>query len=400
MLHELWLAFYLTMGNFDELAVKHYADLAELFKWQWPLDPLVNRDFWKSNLRDWIREKKFFELVEVTGKKEKWRSAELLPWLGYETMETQIILDDGVPARLSINMMNRGDVIVLKALGRLLPSMEARQKNMEGFLHELKKRVTEILNQEAQAENERISRGVRVSRYSWKTEYVWVYLIYSFGEFINFELMPPGEEMDAVESAFAESRIASSGLLREINAEELKANVRKEADGGVWVDNIPMVDQGMKGYCTVATIERVFRYYGISLDQHLAADLAQSSALMGTRISLGIEAARKLAKGNDLRLRVLRESNRERIRGDRIAEIISQGFPIIWNVDLSKSDEPGNPSFGAYFSGHTRLIIGVNIEKNEIYYSDSWGLLHQKKIMSLENANRIHVSAFYFEPRN
>ncbi len=400
MLHELWLSFYLTMGSLDELAKARYALSAEVVKWQWPKDPLSDKDFWSTDLRESIKKTFFFELIEEMGTREKWRSEEFLPWLGYETMETQVILQDGVPIRLNINMTSRGDARVLMATGKLLPAMQVRQNNMATFLDELRKRVSEILNQEAEAKDERVSRGVTVSRYRWKTDFVWVSLNYSLGEFINFELTPPGEEMDAVESAFAESRLVSSGLLREMNTDELKKNVREEADGSVWIDNIPMVDQGMKGYCTVATMERVFRYYGISLDQHLAADLARSSALMGTRISLGMEAAQKLLKGNDLRLRELREGNRTKIRADRVAEIISQGFPIIWNVDLSQSDEPGNSAYGRDFSGHTRLIIGVNVEKNIIYFSDSWGLLHQKKAMSLENANRIHINGFYFEPRN
>jgi hypothetical protein len=400
MLHELWLSFYLTMGSFDEVAKARYHCVSEVKAWQWPKDPLKDEAFWKTDFKKAIEQSSFFELIEEIGTKQTWKSEEFLPWLGFETMGTQVTLQDGVPVRLNINVTSRGDATILSASGKLLPVMKDRQKNMKNFLHELKKHVEEVLNQEAETEEERISRGVTVSRYLWKKDFVWVRLNYSIGEFINFELSPPGVEMDAIETAFAESRVASMGLLREMNSEELKANVKETEDGGLWIDHIPMVDQGQKGYCTVATMERIFRYYGIALDQHLAADLARSSALMGTRISLGIEAAEKLLKGNDLRLRAIRESNRGSLRIEKLAEIISRGLPIIWNVDLSSSDEPGNSAFGDSFAGHTRLIIGVNVGKEEIYFSDSWGLLHQKKTMSLENANRIHINGFYFEPRN
>ncbi|MFR4224380.1 MAG: hypothetical protein ACLT38_12745 [Akkermansia sp.] len=35
------------------------------------------------------------------------------------------------------------------------------------------------------------------------------------------------------------------------------------------IQDIPMVDQGQKGYCVVATAARIFAYYGMDyVDQH------------------------------------------------------------------------------------------------------------------------------------
>jgi hypothetical protein len=39
-----------------------------------------------------------------------------------------------------------------------------------------------------------------------------------------------------------------------------------------------MVDQGEKGYCVVASVERVLRYYGGTVDQHELAQIANSDA--------------------------------------------------------------------------------------------------------------------------
>ena len=36
--------------------------------------------------------------------------------------------------------------------------------------------------------------------------------------------------------------------------------------------------------------------------------------------------------------------------------------------------------------GHMRLIIGYNSIANEVLYSDSWGLGHEEKRMSLDDA--------------
>jgi hypothetical protein len=53
-------------------------------------------------------------------------------------------------------------------------------------------------------------------------------------------------------------------------------NVKKDDKGFTWIDSVPMVDQGQKGYCVVASIERVARYFGAEMDQHEMAQLANS----------------------------------------------------------------------------------------------------------------------------
>ena len=45
-------------------------------------------------------------------------------------------------------------------------------------------------------------------------------------------------------------------------------NVKTEENGDVWIDNIPMVDQGPKGYCAPATFERAMRYMLVPADMY------------------------------------------------------------------------------------------------------------------------------------
>ena len=59
------------------------------------------------------------------------------------------------------------------------------------------------------------------------------------------------------------------------------AHVKKLPNGDVLLETVPMVDQGQKGYCVVATAERVMRYYGVQVDEHELAELANSSATAG-----------------------------------------------------------------------------------------------------------------------
>ena len=62
----------------------------------------------------------------------------------------------------------------------------------------------------------------------------------------------------------------------------IKDNIIRDPRGDVFVDNVPMVDQGQKGYCSVAAAERVLRYYGVDVDEHEIAQAAGTSAEEGT----------------------------------------------------------------------------------------------------------------------
>jgi len=66
---------------------------------------------------------------------------------------------------------------------------------------------------------------------------------------------------------------------------ELLANVKRTEEGDVWIDNIPMIDQGEKGYCLPATVARIFSYYGMDgVDMHAMASMCDTVAGGGTTI--------------------------------------------------------------------------------------------------------------------
>ena len=49
-----------------------------------------------------------------------------------------------------------------------------------------------------------------------------------------------------------------------VSESDILDNVVSTIFGDVYIKNIPMVNQGNKGYCVPATVERVLRYYGIN----------------------------------------------------------------------------------------------------------------------------------------
>ncbi len=65
-------------------------------------------------------------------------------------------------------------------------------------------------------------------------------------------------------------------------AKKIVDNVVHDPRGDVFIDNVPMVDQGQKGYCAAASAERVLRYYGVEVDEHEIGQAAGTSADGGT----------------------------------------------------------------------------------------------------------------------
>jgi hypothetical protein len=264
-------------------------------------------------------------------------------------------------------------------------------------------------------------------------------------EFVRLRLTPLPKQLGlgslATTAGSAGQRVSKTSLL---------ANITRDPNGDVFIKNVPMVDQGPKGYCAVATAERVFRYYGMPVDQNEMAQVAQTGAGGGTnpdtmlkaltalqgRLHVHVRAISKWeyaefnkmitdynreAKRNKKReinlagMRVidigeiygsmdpdsLKESKTVKKKGDfekfkrEIAEKIDRGIPVMWGVELGLYPEPEIPQAKG---GHMRLIIGYNDKTNDIIYSDSWGARHAMKRMPMDNAFPMTTGLYFMEP--
>ena len=230
----------------------------------------------------------------------------------------------------------------------------------------------------------------------------------------------------------------------------LTANLTRDPGGDVFIKNVPMVDQGPKGYCAVATAERVFRYYGMPVDQNEMAQVANTGAGGGTnpdtmlkaltalqgRLHVHVRAISKWeyaefnrmitdynreAKRNKKKeinlagMRVidigeiygsmdpvsLKESKTVKKKGDfekfkrEVAEKIDKGIPVMWGVELGLYPEA---EIKQAHGGHMRLIIGYNNKTSELIYSDSWGANHAMKRMPSDNAFAMTTGLYFMEP--
>ena len=258
-------------------------------------------------------------------------------------------------------------------------------------------------------------------------------------EFIRLEIGPP-EKKAGLLAGTAPARAKFSG----------PGHVKKDAaTGDVWIPDVPMVDQGEKGYCVVASAERVLRYYGQSVDQQELAQIANTSTDGGTSSTAMFDALKKLSArlkvrvrevqaGDSIRdiLKLLADYNRaakkagvaeipdpgrmidlgaiyRAMQGDVLKDVrtknkadlnrfqrqvqahIDQGVPLLWTVMLGLTKEPGIPQNAG---GHMRLIIGYNTKAEEILYTDSWGAGHELKRLPAADAWTMTTGTMSIEP--
>jgi len=260
------------------------------------------------------------------------------------------------------------------------------------------------------------------------------------GEFIRLRFLPKPTSMFGLDT--------STGGAASVKRADLAKSVVRDPSNDVFIPNIPMVDQGDKGYCAVATAARLFNYYGVPADQHEMAQIVGNEAGGGgtnpdemedamkkisgkykTRFLTELDfdyssrkyqafmrkynsTAKKLNKKildtdnyiyfvGGLDSDVLREVNGKGPTFDKfmtvVRENIDKGVPVMWALQLGKYPENGEPAkqFGG---GHMRLIIGYNTPKNEIIFSDSWGAGHEKKRMAAPDASACTMGLYILQP--
>ena len=260
-------------------------------------------------------------------------------------------------------------------------------------------------------------------------------------EFVRLAVSGPEKKVGLLASASNTQHAKFSGLL----------HVKKDAaTGDVWIGDVPMVDQGQKGYCVVASTERVMRYYGSAVDENELAQVANTSTAGGTSTDAMLGALKKLGARLKVRVRdvehgdsikdilkLIADYNRaakhagvpeipdqgnsidvgevyRSMKGDVLKEVrtknksalsrfqrevqthIDAGVPLLWTVMLGLAKEPGIAP--QTFGGHMRLIIGYNTAKEEILYSDSWGAGHELKRLPAADAWTMTTGAMTIEP--
>lgn len=217
----------------------------------------------------------------------------------------------------------------------------------------------------------------------------------------SFLLSKEDNEYVSLTIVTTETANAGGKSLR-IKDEDLKkrllGSVVKSPNGDVYISQIPMVDQGPKGYCVPATFERAMRTMGMDADMYLLAMVGQTSAGGGTVVEYLVNGIRSqvYSKG--------RRTKDEPVKDLKIRDVkryVDQGVPIMWRMcsmaDYNKTADKFTEKrktvtdWSAYAkevaetsaefgrrekpddNHHVCMIIGYNEATNELAVSDSWG---------------------------
>ncbi|NCY22934.1 hypothetical protein EBX31_13410 [bacterium] len=194
--------------------------------------------------------------------------------------------------------------------------------------------------------------------------------------------------------------------------ERMRRNVIHRMNGDLIIENIPMLDQGPKGFCVPATYARALLYAGIPADLYLLALLGKTGAGGGTFNQDVENGIRTLASSYGRSISSVSPS----LDFPKLESFFERGIPLTWamfvdedvNRDLtlrlrdratndpvawSKILEPKrkaarkikiNPK-----SGHVCLLIGCNRKTGELATSDSWGPEFAERWITLEEARAL-----------
>lgn len=364
-------------------------------------------------------------------------------FFGKPAYEAVVRFQNGTPNHFTVSYFNRGD-----------SDRALNEPDFQQLVRELSSTLSQRLGTHPMPLNHTSNRaGVRDGGQVWQLGTHRFELTFSHtpprregGRNVPFR----AEYVQLIVSTFRPGDIPAHANTR-VNVYEVRANVQRDPQtGDVWIANVPMVDQGPKGYCAAATAERVMRYFGQDVDQHQIAQIANTTSGGGTSFDDFKTALQAIARqynysfnthidwsfrdfqqkldhynrvarskgeplveirrGQPVNITMLYGSmrpdtlveSRQRRRADfnrfeeRVRRYVDGGCPLIWGVMLGVVPERGIPQTAG---GHLRLIIGYNTQTREILFSDSWGRGHELKRMGIEEAFAITTALYSLEPR-
>ena len=350
--------------------------------------------------------------------------------LGREVGEVVIRGRDSRPVEATVSLFNRGDDGEIT-----FASYDAKMKEWKGMID------TKMTGVRAETRNTQVG-AVPVTGFSWKKGNTAIALEGSVGK---------DKRAEFLRLRFVSLSAAKEAPNKMAKRNTFVENVKKDDKGFTYISGIPMVDQGEKGYCVVATIERVARYFGVQMDQHEMAQLANTDE-NGTdgdamkkafqkvtgKIHLRTLELVKYDDGQikrDLRnyntaakkagvktfdedpedfnpLRFWFDAHKETFRdmkrtqagysvfSRKVKEYVDQGVPVCWTLFLGMFKEGDLPQS---FGGHMRLIYGYDYTSpdpanHKIYYTDSWGEGHEQKTMRVDEAYSMTMGLYVMLP--
>ena len=321
---------------------------------------------------------------------------------------------DGKPAALSVIFANKGDSVgafVRTGPGQRAPRPSQVLRDYRRAIGEDDDALEAVLGDLlGPAEPERTGSGGTLQEKSRRRDWNGhAFLLVSVREeYVALRIVPPSELDDTARP----ERVSA----KELRA-RLAAQVERRDHGDVVIRDIPMVDQGPKGFCVPATMERMLRHLGIPADMYLLAMAANTDPGGGTRVSDVVAAVGRTARRHGRRVVTLSG----RPQTNNVREWIESGIPVLWAINTSsgiddlinaRTRERGEVSDWTAWKqslksvrrearqwakagdeGHVCLITGFNEETGELALSDSWGPGYEERWITEEEAAAISQGA-------
>ncbi|MEC7280718.1 MAG: hypothetical protein VXU50_01525, partial [Verrucomicrobiota bacterium] len=314
--------------------------------------------------------------------------------------------EDGKVQHVSIVFANKGDFKFSNSPGA--GEIDDMERAIERDFEQIRNLLSEQLG-EPDRQQFGAGRGIKqlIDRWDWKSH---AFLLASKdGEYTSLKIM----HSSAADNKGRGKKI-SDAELRRLTTE----NIITKANGDVLIGNIPMVDQGPKGYCVPATFERDLRYMQIPSDMYILAMAGQTQVGGGTSVANIIDAVDGYVGSQN---RSMKEVSGE-IKLRTIKKYIDEGLPIIWAMfsshdynsfvnkrtierrsvndweawkDRSKTEARSINLRKDFMSAHACMIIGYNKATNEIAVSDSWGPSYAERWVPVEQMEQVSQGSIY-----
>lgn len=327
--------------------------------------------------------------------------------LGANPKSIALVATEDRPDQLTLVFANKGDSV---GDGLKFGGSQPRSSSLEASVE---KRIAQDAEQIRQVFNAGLGKPrrqgfgdfgkTRESAERWDRDGTAFLLIEQKGEYTALRVLPA-----TVADAGGRSARISDVQLRE----RMKANVIRRENGDVVVGNIPMIDQGPKGFCVPATYARVLIYSGVPADLYLLALLGKTGLGGGTYNTTMENSVRALAASYGRSITSVSPA----LELPKLESYFERGIPLTWALfvdegidrDLTQrlkargSQEPQawaksldskrkaarnirkNPR-----NGHVCLLIGCNRKTGELATSDSWGPEFAERWITVEEARAL-----------
>ncbi len=272
----------------------------------------------------------------------------------------------------------------------------------------IKERLTEQLG-EPDRQQFGAGRGIKQLIYRWDWNGHAFLLASKEAEYASLKIMTT-----TLADSKGRSERLSDAALRQLTVDNL---INRE-NGDVLIGNIPMVNQGPKGYCVPATFERYLRYMQIPADMYILAMAGQTQVGGGTSLSSIIKSIDGYIASQNRSMKKLEEP----IKVRTVQKYIDKGLPIIWVMfssskyntyanerTVNRSQVTDWESWKSktktesrkidlardFTAAHACMITGYNRQTGEIAVSDSWGPKYQERWVSADQAEQVSQGLIY-----